>query len=126
MAAGLKLSWQAATAAPGAAAPQSLQLALQTAAAAFQSAAGSWPDLRCPARAALCSLPAHDGGCYGLAFNRTGDLLASGGADKCVRLWDPFTATPKATLRVSCRCFLQTYVNGQCSRPKLSANALFS
>lgn len=46
------------------------------------------------------SLPAHDGGCYGLAFNRTGDLLASGGADKAVKLWDPFTASLKTTLRV--------------------------
>lgn len=55
----------------------------------------------------LCSVPGHDGGCYGLAFNRTGELLASGGADKCVKLWDPFTAAPKATLRVSVRhlCF---------------------
>lgn len=52
----------------------------------------------------LSSVPAHDGGCYGLAFNRTGDLLASGGADKCVKLWDPFTATLTATLRVGgCR-----------------------
>ncbi|PRW45473.1 autophagy-related 16 [Chlorella sorokiniana] len=45
------------------------------------------------------SVPGHDGGCYGLAFNRTGELLASGGADKCVKLWDPFTAAVKTTLR---------------------------
>ena len=54
------------------------------------------------------SVPGHDGGCYGLAFNRTGELLASGGADKCVKLWDPFTAAVKTTLRVrvrhACRC----------------------
>ena len=43
---------------------------------------------------------AHEGGCYGLAFSRTGGLLASGGADKCVRLWEPSTATPTATLHV--------------------------
>lgn len=51
----------------------------------------------------LCSVPAHDGGCYGLAFNRTGELLASGGADKCVKLWDPLTAALKTTLRVRAR-----------------------
>ncbi len=44
---------------------------------------------------------AHEGGCYGLAFSRTGGLLASGGADKCVRLWEPSTATLTSTLHVS-------------------------
>lgn len=53
------------------------------------------PPLPCPR-----SLPAHDGGCYGLAFNKAGDLMATGGADKSVKLWDPFTAAHKATLRV--------------------------
>ncbi len=55
----------------------------------------------CPCPPLPCSVPGHDGGCYGLAFNRTGELLASGGADKCVKLWDPFTAAVKTTLRVS-------------------------
>jgi len=56
-----------------------------------------------PPPAALgCSVPgAHEGGCYGLAFSRTGGLLASGGADKCVRLWEPSTATHTSTLHVS-------------------------
>jgi WD40 repeat protein len=48
-----------------------------------------------------CSLPAHEGGCYGLAFTATGGLLASGGADKSVKLWEPSTATNTMTLHVS-------------------------
>ncbi|KAL4437310.1 hypothetical protein ABPG75_004449 [Micractinium tetrahymenae] len=56
------------------------------------------PEAEQPA-AVMRSVPgAHEGGCYGLAFSRTGGLLASGGADKCVRLWEPSTATPTATL----------------------------
>ncbi|EFN53087.1 hypothetical protein CHLNCDRAFT_26186, partial [Chlorella variabilis] len=51
------------------------------------------------ARNPPCSVPAHDGGCYGLAFSRTGVLLASGGADKTVKLWEPCSATNTATLR---------------------------
>ncbi|BDA45707.1 Autophagy-related protein 16-1 [Coccomyxa sp. Obi] len=34
------------------------------------------------------SVPAHEGGCYTLAFDRSGQRMASGGADKVVRLWD--------------------------------------
>ncbi|PSC73673.1 autophagy-related 16 [Micractinium conductrix] len=44
---------------------------------------------------------AHAGGCYGLAFSRTGAQLASGGADKTVKIWEPSTATPLATLHGS-------------------------
>ena len=45
-----------------------------------------------------CSVAAHDGGCFGLAFSRTGSLLASGGADKLVKLWEPHTGALSATL----------------------------
>jgi WD40 repeat protein len=48
------------------------------------------------------SVPAHEGGCFGLAFSRTGALLASGGSDKAVKLWEPATATLTSTLQVSC------------------------
>ena len=54
-----------------------------------------------PAYLPACSLPAHEGGCYGLAFTATGGLLASGGADKSVKLWEPSTATNTMTLHVS-------------------------
>lgn len=43
---------------------------------------------------------AHEGGCYSLAFSRNGMLLASGGADKTVKLWEPSTATLTSTLHV--------------------------
>jgi hypothetical protein len=43
---------------------------------------------------------AHVGGCYSLAFSRNGMLLASGGADKTVKLWEPSTATLTSTLHV--------------------------
>ncbi|KAI3424821.1 hypothetical protein D9Q98_008207 [Chlorella vulgaris] len=44
------------------------------------------------------SVMAHEGGCYSLAFSRNGMLLASGGADKTVKLWEPSTATLTSTL----------------------------
>lgn len=49
--------------------------------------------------AIMKSGPAHDGGCFGLAFSRAGDLLATGGADKTVKLWDPSSGTHTQTLQ---------------------------
>lgn len=46
----------------------------------------------------LRSVPSHDGGCFGLAFDRLGSKLASCGADRTVKIWDPATATVTATL----------------------------
>ncbi|KAK9845276.1 hypothetical protein WJX81_001992 [Elliptochloris bilobata] len=37
---------------------------------------------------ALRTVAAHDGGCFALAFERSGGRMASGGADKVVRVWD--------------------------------------
>ncbi len=46
-------------------------------------------------------MPAHEGGCFGLAFDALGSKMASCGADKTVKLWDPATATVTSTLHVS-------------------------
>eukprot|EP00884_Botryococcus_braunii_P018248 jgi/Botrbrau1/5106/Bobra.0128s0017.1 len=46
----------------------------------------------------LRSLQAHDGGCYTIAFDRGGARVASGGADKAVRLWDGSTSAPVGVL----------------------------
>ena len=51
--------------------------------------------------AALCSTPAHEGGCFGLAFDRIGHHMASCGADKTLKLWDPATGALTATLHAS-------------------------
>lgn len=57
--------------------------------------------------ACASSLPsAHEAGCFGLAFNRAGTMLASCGADKTVKLWDTLSGTlssgPSLTLHVRC------------------------
>ncbi|GAB4821419.1 hypothetical protein N2152v2_008465 [Parachlorella kessleri] len=49
-------------------------------------------------RAVMRSTPAHEGGCFGLAFDGLGHRLASCGADKTVKLWDPATGALTATL----------------------------
>ncbi|KAK9903907.1 hypothetical protein WJX75_000087 [Coccomyxa subellipsoidea] len=46
----------------------------------------------------LRSVPSHDGGCYTLAFDRSGQRMASGGADKVVRLWDACSGHQTGTL----------------------------
>eukprot|EP00887_Chlorella_sp_A99_P004673 scaffold4.g4673.t1 len=53
------------------------------------------PPLRSVQASAGC---AHEGGCFGLAFNRDGSLLASCGADKAVRLWELVTCSQTARL----------------------------
>ncbi|KAK9863390.1 hypothetical protein WJX84_000187 [Apatococcus fuscideae] len=50
-----------------------------------------------PARTA----PAHEGGCFSLAFTRSGSRLASCGADKMVRIWEPVTSQQVGELRGS-------------------------
>lgn len=60
------------------------------------------PQCPLPHRRLCCrSVPAHEGGCFGLAFDRLGNRMASCGADRTVRLWDPATAAVTATLHVS-------------------------
>ncbi|DBB04827.1 TPA: hypothetical protein ACH3X3_010116 [Trebouxia sp. C0006] len=46
------------------------------------------------------SVPAHDGGCFTCAFDRSGSHMATGGADKVVKLWDPATGANTGSLRV--------------------------
>lgn len=64
----------------------------------------------CPAACcAARSVLSHEGGCFGLAFDRLGGKLASCGVDKTVKLWDPATGAVTATLHVggfSHPCFL--------------------
>jgi len=53
---------------------------------------------------------AHNDACTCLAFNPTGDTLATGGADKCVKLWNTKKMTETAVLRhkshaISAVCF---------------------
>ncbi|DBA79590.1 TPA: hypothetical protein ACH3X1_008277 [Trebouxia sp. C0004] len=45
------------------------------------------------------SVPAHDGGCFTCAFDRSGTHMATGGADKVVKLWDPATGANTGSLR---------------------------
>ncbi|KAL3161687.1 hypothetical protein ABBQ38_008786 [Trebouxia sp. C0009 RCD-2024] len=45
------------------------------------------------------SVSAHDGGCFTCAFDRTGNQMATAGADKVVKLWDPTTGAHIASLR---------------------------
>lgn len=42
---------------------------------------------------------AHSEACTCMAFNPTGDTLATGGDDKCVKLWNTKKMTEMATLR---------------------------
>lgn len=44
---------------------------------------------------------AHDGWVMGLCFDETGDLLASSGFDKCVRIWNLDTREREATISIS-------------------------
>lgn len=48
--------------------------------------------------AAVRSVRAHEGGCFGLAFTRVGDRMASCGADKTVKLWEPGSGAHTGTL----------------------------
>lgn len=54
-----------------------------------------------PSTAKRHILSAHPGGVFGLAFTNTGNLLASCGADKTAKLWNPITHTCTATLHGS-------------------------
>lgn len=56
------------------------------------------PNAALPQAPPLRSVQAHEGGCFGLAFNRDGSLLASCGADKAVRLWELVTCSQTARL----------------------------
>ena len=42
---------------------------------------------------------AHNDACTSLAFNPLGDILATGGEDKCVKLWNTKKMTETAVLR---------------------------
>lgn len=44
---------------------------------------------------------AHEGWVMGLCFDETGDLLASSGFDKCVRIWNLDTREREATINIS-------------------------
>ncbi|KAK9828803.1 hypothetical protein WJX72_002152 [[Myrmecia] bisecta] len=59
--------------------------------------ANSTPQSRVP-KSALKSTAAHDGGCFALAFDRSGSRLASGGADKTVKIWEPATGNQISVL----------------------------
>ncbi|KAK9837782.1 hypothetical protein WJX74_004988 [Apatococcus lobatus] len=47
------------------------------------------------------STSAHCGGCFGLAFTRSGSRVVSCGADKVCRIWEPLTAQQVGELRGS-------------------------
>ncbi|CAG9461218.1 unnamed protein product [Pedinophyceae sp. YPF-701] len=51
-----------------------------------------------PAHAVL-RLNGHDGGCFGASFNSAGDRLATCGADRIVRTWEPQSGTQMSELR---------------------------
>lgn len=44
---------------------------------------------------------AHEGWIMGLSFNEEGNMLASGGFDKCVRIWDLDSREREATIQIS-------------------------
>lgn len=62
-------------------------------------AAGESPPLTVPSVLIASTPSAHPGGCYGMAFDQTGSLLATCGVDKTVRLWDGVRGGSIAQLR---------------------------
>jgi WD40 repeat protein len=67
------------------------------------SASGQVVTWHIPGRARACAFKGHDGWAFALAWDRRSSLLASGGRDGMVRIWDVATGEERAALPVGTR-----------------------